>query len=30
MAYYLAIEHKVYDSPPAYVDDLGRHVIRMM
>ena len=29
MAYCLAIEHKVYDPPPAYVDGLGRHAIRM-
>ena len=29
MAYCLAIEHKDYDPPPAYVDGLGRHAIRM-
>ncbi len=30
MAYCLAIEHKIYDPPLAYVDGLGRHVIRMV
>lgn len=29
MAYCLAIEYKVYDPPPAYVDSLGRHAIRI-
>ena len=29
MAYCLAIEHKPYDPPPAYVDGLGRYAIRM-
>ena len=28
MAYCLAIEHKVYDPPPAYVDDLSQQAIR--
>lgn len=29
MAYCLAIEYKVYDPPPAYVDSLGRYAIRI-
>ena len=29
MAYCLAIEHRVYDPPPAYVDASGHQAIRM-